>query len=251
MSDWPPTQDEASELPIDVLGLRLLERVRKSGKTTLNNVAANLRSEVSVRQQREAQPTGAVIGRSDASVGVDYELAISEAWHWLIATGLLTEIPMEKGWFVPSRLGRKILDEVPDPVQHVRAQERIGVGLDLHRLINNAVRPQFLLGQYDAAVLIAMRTVEERVRELAAAGNEDIGVNLMKRAFAKGGPLRDEDADAGEADAQMALFWGAIGVFKNPASHRRVHYENATEAAEAVLFADLLLRILDRVRASG
>jgi uncharacterized protein (TIGR02391 family) len=158
---------------------------------------------------------------------------------------------MEKGWFVPSRLGRKILDEVPDPVQHVRAQERIGVGLDLHPLINNAVRPQFLLGQYDAAVLIAMRTVEERVRELAAAGNEDIGVNLMKRAFAKEGPLRDEDADAGEADAQMALFWGAIGVFKNPASHRRVHYENPTEAAEAVLFADLLLRILDRVRGSG
>jgi Protein of unknown function (Hypoth_ymh) len=111
---------------------------------------------------------------------------------------------MEKGWFVPSRLGQKVLDEVPDPVQHVRAQERIGVGLDLHPLINNAVRPQFLLGQYDAAVLIAMRTVEERVRELAAAGNEDIGVNLMKRTFAKEGPLRDEDADAGEADAQMA-----------------------------------------------
>jgi len=30
-----------------------------------------------------------------------------------------------------------------------------------------------------------------------------------------------------------------------------VHYENATEAAEAVLFADLLLRILDRVRGSS
>jgi hypothetical protein len=28
---------------------------------------------------------------------------------------------------------------------------------------------------------------------------------------------------------------------------RAVHYENATEAAEAVLLADLLLRILDRV----
>jgi uncharacterized protein (TIGR02391 family) len=246
VSDWPPTREEANELPVDVLGLRLLERVRDSGKTTLNNVAANLRSEISVRQQREAQPTGTVVGRSDASVGVDYELAISEAWHWLIATGLLTEIPMEKGWFVPSRLGRKVL-EVPNPVQHVRAQERIGVSLDLHPLISNAVRPQFLLGQYDAAVLIAMRTVEERVRELASAGNEDIGVNLMKQAFSKGGPLRDEEADGGEADAQMALFWGAIGVFKNPASHRRVHYENATEAAEAVLFADLLLRILDRV----
>lgn len=91
-----------------------------------------------------------------------------------------------------------------------------------------------------------MRTVEERVRELAAAGNEEVGVNLMKKAFANGGPLRDEQAVAGEADAMMALFWGAIGVFKNPPSHRTVHYEDPTEAAEAVLFADLLLRMLDR-----
>jgi uncharacterized protein (TIGR02391 family) len=72
----------------------------------------------------------------------------------------------------------------------------------------------------------------------------------MKRAFSNGGPLRDKEADKGEADAQMALFWGAIGFFKNPASHRRVHYEDATEASEAVLLADLLLRILDRVQLS-
>jgi hypothetical protein len=43
----------------------------------------------------------------------------------------------------------------------------------------------------------------------------------------------------------MALFWGAIGVFKNPPSHRQVDYANPTIAAEIVLFADLLLRMLD------
>jgi Protein of unknown function (Hypoth_ymh) len=43
----------------------------------------------------------------------------------------------------------------------------------------------------------------------------------------------------------MALFWGAIGVFKNPTSHRPVNYDDPTVAAEAVLLADLLLRMLD------
>jgi Protein of unknown function (Hypoth_ymh) len=45
----------------------------------------------------------------------------------------------------------------------------------------------------------------------------------------------------------MALFWGALGVFKNPSSHREVEFDNPTEASEVVLLADLLLRILDRV----
>jgi hypothetical protein len=43
----------------------------------------------------------------------------------------------------------------------------------------------------------------------------------------------------------MALFWGAIGVFKNPSSHRHVEYEDPTAASEVVLLADLLLRLLD------
>jgi hypothetical protein len=37
---------------------------------------------------------------------------------------------------------------------------------------------------------------------------------------------------------------GAIGVFTN---HREVQYEDPTYASEVVLFADLLLRMLDRV----
>jgi hypothetical protein len=45
----------------------------------------------------------------------------------------------------------------------------------------------------------------------------------------------------------MALFRGSIGMFKNPSSHRAVDYSDPTFAAEVVLLADLLLRILDRV----
>jgi len=45
----------------------------------------------------------------------------------------------------------------------------------------------------------------------------------------------------------MELFKGSIGFLRNPAAHREIHYEDPTEAAEAVLVADLLMRVLDRI----
>lgn len=44
----------------------------------------------------------------------------------------------------------------------------------------------------------------------------------------------------------MELFKGAIGLFKNPPSHRRVDYSDPTEAAEVLLLADLLMRLLNK-----
>lgn len=75
-----------------------------------------------------------------------------------------------------------------------------------------------------------------------------IGVSMMEQAFNPNapGPLCDITLDGGEQKAMMFLFAGAIGVFKNPTSHRRVDYGDPTIAAEAVLFADLLLRLLAR-----
>lgn len=63
--------------------------------------------------------------------------------------------------------------------------------------------------------------------------------------FAPTGPLAQADADGGEVVAEMELFKGAIGPFKNPSSHRPIDYSDATVAAEIVLLADLLLRLLD------
>ncbi len=42
----------------------------------------------------------------------------------------------------------------------------------------------------------------------------------------------------------MELFKGAVGLFKNPASQTRVDYADSTRAAEVVLLADLLMRVL-------
>jgi uncharacterized protein (TIGR02391 family) len=98
------------------------------------------------------------------------------------------------------------------------------------------------------------RAVEVRVRELAEIPSGAVGTSrLMQQAFAhddgKLGPLADASMEASERAAQMALFWGAMGLYKNPVSHRQIEYEDPTVASEIILLADLLLRILDDAEA--
>jgi uncharacterized protein (TIGR02391 family) len=160
-----------------------------------------------------------------------------------IIHGQLSGIPGKGEWLFITRRGLGVLD-ADDGLALIRAEARLDG--DLHPRIATRVRTQFLLGEYELAALAAMREVEIRVRELAGAQARDIGVGLMRQAFKpEGGPLTDATADKGEQEALSALFAGAIGVFKNPVSHRQVDYEDPTLASEVVLFADLLLRILD------
>jgi hypothetical protein len=70
----------------------------------------------------------------------------------------------------------------------------------------------------------------------------------MRDAFnPKTGPLSDTQEVPGEQTALMELFAGAIGYFKNPGSHREVEL-TAIEAAEAIMLASRLLRIVDSRR---
>jgi uncharacterized protein (TIGR02391 family) len=172
--------------------------------------------------------------------------AVAEAWAWLEANALVAATPgTGGGWSFVTRAGR-VLARRPNGLAHLQAEQRLG--LELHPRIAGKVQSQFLLGESETAVFVAMKEVEIRVRELGRFPDSLIGVKLMQEAFKPdSGPLADPQLERGEQVGRMQLFAGAMGVFKNPTSHRPVNYADPSAAAEAVLLADLLLRMLDDI----
>jgi uncharacterized protein (TIGR02391 family) len=175
---------------------------------------------------------------------------LGEAYDWLVYHGLVATDPEKHGeWAYVTERGRRARFEGDAALKRIRAEARLDV--DLHPSLAMKVRRQYLLGDWEIAAFAAFKEVEVRVRALAGVGPAEIGVPLMRQAFsAKSGALTDPAVDAGEQVATMELFAGAVGLFKNPISHRPVNYDDATEAAEIILLADLLMRLLDRVEDS-
>jgi uncharacterized protein (TIGR02391 family) len=229
---WP-TPEEAVDLPVDVLAMHVLWRLVDEGsqKYARRNLLLT-----------EAEQAG-----SDSLLRTRVQHAYAEAWDWLTTHDLLSPLPTQETWSFVTRRGIEVAQTKAGLVA-LRAGQRLAV--DLHPRIEEAVGSEWLLGRFEMAAFAAMRAVEIRVREASGGGVSDLGVNLMKRAFGNDGPLTDSSADPGEQQAMMALFWGAIGMFKNPSSHREVDLDDPTEASEIVLLADLLMRIIERRPAS-
>jgi uncharacterized protein (TIGR02391 family) len=182
--------------------------------------------------------------RQGYSRNINAQNAIAEAMAWLRAHGMIARSPnksADAAIFV-TRWGHEALGKRLDDVRAVeRLQEYV------HPLLQQKVRRQFLLGEYENAIFVALKAVEVRVRKLGGYGDEVIGVDLMVRAFKPGGPLADPTAPAGEVEGTMMLFRGAYAVLRNPSGHREVSFDDVTEASEAVLTASLLMRMLDRI----
>jgi uncharacterized protein (TIGR02391 family) len=219
---WTLPEDQTLALPLDELGLRILQDYVQSRGWNWRNWL--------LEQQIPRERT-------------QLQSALEEGWGWLISQGLVVrDIQQSSSEAVrPSRLGREVLDR---GLGDLRASQQIRI--DLHPEIRDTAKRQFAIGEPQLAVFGALRAVEVRVRALCDYPPDVVGVPMMRAALGNGGPLRDPDATSGEQQALSDLFAGAIGAFKNPESHRDVEYEDPAMAAGVVMLADVLMRILDR-----
>ena len=174
--------------------------------------------------------------------------AIVEAWVWLEREGCLAPKPsMIAGNAVFITRRGKLLAESQD----TSAYKRSGLLPKefLHPVVAQKVWSAFIRGEYDTAVFQAFKQVEIGVREAASYDDSDIGVSLMRKAFHPDtGPLSDQSALPAERQALSDLFSGAIGSYKNPHSHRDVSVNDPYEAAEMIILASHLLKIVDTKR---
>lgn len=169
--------------------------------------------------------------------------ALMEAWMCLEKEGLIAPKPGEtRDSVFITRRGLSIEDTAA-----LDAYRRGNLLLQrhLHSLLADDVWLLFSRGHYHQAVLQAFKAVEVAVRDAGGYPAASYGVDLMRQAFhVERGPLRDVNQLPAEREATVHLFASAIGLYKNPQSHRNVPV-TADETAEIIIFASHLLRIID------
>ena len=179
--------------------------------------------------------------------------ALMESWQWLEREGFV--VPRPTNLSEGTSVGGRVTYFVTRRGKAIETSEALEVyrkgnllpKRQLHPTIAQKVWSLFLRGDYDIAVLQAFKEVEVAVRKAGEYADTDLGVDLMRKAFGDKGPLTDRNQPPAEQAARAHLFAGAIGAYKNPGSHRDVGH-TAEEAAEVIIFASHLLRIVDSRR---
>ncbi|MGX9143482.1 TIGR02391 family protein [Mesorhizobium sp. 128a] len=246
LAEMVPDVDLLLEMEPEELGASLLFVIREAitrnsmGMATLTNVLSSIATS-------DSSGSSAIPVKKRDHVFQ----AITEAWMWLEAQGLLIPAPGtngQNGWKRLSRRAEKI--ENATDFSGYSASRYLRKEL-LHPRMANWVWAAFLRGEYDVAVFQSMKAVEVAVREAARLPETELGLSLMRKAFnAEHGPLADPAAQGSERDALSNLFAGAIGCYKNPHSHRYIAVTDPASAAEVVMLANQLLRIVDERRSA-
>lgn len=172
----------------------------------------------------------------------DFQKQLMEAFIWLEREMFVAPHPDQQGeWRFITRRGEKVLQD-EDFAAYPRG---LLLSENLHPILVRRVKPLFLRGDYDTAVFQAFKAIEVQVRKLGGYAKGDFGVELMRKAFhPKTGKLTNTHSLASEKQAMSDLFAGAIGLFKNPVSHRDIEGMSPEEAADYIEVANCLLKMV-------
>jgi uncharacterized protein (TIGR02391 family) len=223
-----PSSESVLELEPEVLAGYLLETLSTGGSQNLrlDHLMAGIRSHY----------------KQDAVNG-----AVLEAWAFLVREGML--IAAQNDAYLISRRGRKLKGR-----QDLEAYRKSNTlpKASLHPVIADRVWPNFRRGEYETAVFQAFNEVEDAVRTAGGFQSTDIGTDLIGKAFEpNSGPLTDLGLPEAERRAMLAIFAGAVALFRNPSSPQHRTLTDPNEAAEMISFASLLMRTVDSRRESA
>ncbi len=179
-----------------------------------------------------------------------YKAAITEhliaAWLWLRREGLLLPAPGNtQGWEYVGQRGHEAVNR--ETFQRYRHASLLPREM-LHPSIAATVFSAFLRGDYDIAIFAAFRAVEDIVRQASSLPQDLVGVPLMRKAFdLNAGPLTDRELVPAEQQAMSDVYAGAMGLFKNPTSHRVNAFDRPEQAVSLILFANYLINLVNEI----